>query len=85
MQAQADAGDATALHMKRLEDHFMATAAEYPDAAVETLVLMAVAYTCWEAGFRKTTPAVSEDARRRLAVQPGALLRACGQVMVQMS
>ena len=81
VQAQADAEDATALHMQQLQDHFQATAADNPDAAIETLVLVALAHTCWEAGILRSKEAVDAETRRRLAVQPGALLRALAQVI----
>ena len=68
------------MHMRRLEDHFLATAAADPDAAIEDLVLMAVAHACWEGGIRRNAQPDSGEARRSPAVQPGALLRALGQV-----
>ncbi len=66
--------------MRQLEDHFLSTAAADPAAAIEDLVLMAVAYACWEGGRRSAQPDSGEESRS-LAVQPGVLLRALGQVL----
>ena len=73
--AKADGGDATSRHMEQLQDQFLATAAARPDNAIDTLVLMALAYTCWDWGVRE-----SGEAKQRPALRPGAVLRALGQV-----
>jgi len=51
-KAEADGGDATTRHMAQLQDHFFATAAARPENAIDTLVLMAMAHTCWDKGVR---------------------------------
>ena len=66
--------------MRQLEDHFLATAAADPAAWVEDSVLMAVAHACWEGGLRGDARPGGREAQASLAVQPGALLRALGQV-----
>ncbi len=66
--------------MRQLEDHFLATAAADLEAAVEDLVLMAVAHACWEGGQRNAQPD-SGEFRRSPVMQPGVLLRTLGQVL----
>jgi len=79
-KAKADGGDATTRHMAQLQDHSFVTAAARPDNAIDTLVLMALAYTCWDKGVRESGPPDSAEVQRQL-LQPGAVLRALGQVI----
>ena len=80
-QAQAKPDDATVLHMRQLEDHFLATAAADPDAWIQDLAFIAVAHACWEGGLRWSAQSDGGEGRRGPALQPGAVLRALGQVL----
>ena len=81
MEDQAKGRDSTAQHVEQLQDHFLATAAAEPAAAIATLALMVVTHACWEGGTRSSSRSQSTETRPRQRLSLAALLHAMGQVL----